>query len=77
VHQTSFYELLDIIDALLGLNLLGTTPDITDEQKQRIIERERARENKNWQESDRIRDELSSEGVAVNDTPYGTVWSYA
>jgi cysteinyl-tRNA synthetase len=30
--------------------------------------------DKNWQEADRIRDELSSKGVVIEDTPGGTVW---
>jgi cysteinyl-tRNA synthetase len=39
-----------------------------------IAARERARMDKNWQEADRIRDELSSKGVVIEDTPGGTVW---
>jgi cysteinyl-tRNA synthetase len=39
-----------------------------------IAARERARMDKNWQEADRIRDELSTKGVVIEDTPGGTVW---
>ena len=39
-----------------------------------IAARERAGMDKNWQEADRIRDELSSKGVVIEDTPGGTVW---
>jgi cysteinyl-tRNA synthetase len=39
-----------------------------------IGERERARFAKNWGEADRIRNELATVGVIVEDTPEGTVW---
>jgi cysteinyl-tRNA synthetase len=41
-----------------------------------ILERLEARKNKNFAESDRIRDELLKAGVAIKDTPQGTTWSY-
>jgi cysteinyl-tRNA synthetase len=40
-----------------------------------VGQREAARKEKNWQESDRIRDELAQEGVILEDKPGGqTVW---
>jgi len=33
-----------------------------------------ARKNKNFAESDRLRDELSQKGISVHDTPTGTFW---
>jgi cysteinyl-tRNA synthetase len=69
-------HLLEAIDQLLGLQLLETTPDIDDEAKQLIIQRERAREEKNWQVSDELRDELKEKGIVVRDTPDGSVWEY-
>ncbi len=77
IHQHALMQLLKAIDELLGLHLIATTPDITDEQKQRIIARERARDNKDWTGSDRIRDELQAQGIILNDTTHGTVWAYA
>lgn len=74
VNRHTLVELLEAIDELLGLDLLGTTPDITDEQKQLIIERERARDAKDWATSDEIRDKLSKGGITVRDTPAGTIW---
>jgi cysteinyl-tRNA synthetase len=42
--------------------------------KRLIEERENARKNKNWAESDRIRDELKAQGVVLEDGPQGTTW---
>jgi cysteinyl-tRNA synthetase len=36
--------------------------------------RDQARLEKNWQEADRIRDDLIREGISLEDTPGGTVW---
>ena len=37
--------------------------------------RKKAREEKNWAESDRIRDLLSSFGITVKDTKDGATWT--
>lgn len=76
VHHHAFVSFLEAVDQLLGLKLLETTPDITDEQKQLIIERTRVREQKNYTRSDEIRDLLAQEGISVRDTPSGPVWEY-
>src|SRR5262245_5327803 len=39
-----------------------------------IARREQARKSKNWNEADRIRNELQALGVVVEDTPEGAVW---
>ncbi|HEX7231277.1 MAG TPA: cysteine--tRNA ligase [Candidatus Binatia bacterium] len=39
-----------------------------------IRRRDQARQNKNWPEADRLRDELSQRGILLEDTPNGTVW---
>jgi cysteinyl-tRNA synthetase len=39
-----------------------------------IAFRDRARADKNWQEADRLRDELGREGIVLEDTPKGTAW---
>jgi len=77
VHQHGLKEVLDTIDEVLGLQLQSTTPDIDDDGKQLIVQRQRARDEKNWAESDRLRDELLSDGIVVRDTPHGSVWEYA
>lgn len=74
-HQ-NLIELLEFIDDLLGLNLLGSTPDIPDEIKQKIIERNAARTEKDWVKSDKIRDELLSKNIVLRDTPKKSFWEY-
>ena len=76
VNRSTLLELLEAVDELLGLNLLGTTPDIAEEQKQLIIERERVRDNKDWEASDKLRNDLQDGGIVIRDTAGGTVWEY-
>ena len=68
--------MIEIIDEVLGLDLAASTPDITDDLKRLIIQRRSARAEKDWQESDRIRDELLVAGIAIRDTPSGSIWTW-
>jgi cysteinyl-tRNA synthetase len=77
IHQHALEQFLQTIDSTLGLQLLESTPDITDDQKRTILERERARENKDWATSDALRAVLEKERVTVRDTPSGPIWEYA
>lgn len=77
IHRFALLQLLETIDDLLGLHLIASTPDISDEQKQLLVERERAREAKDWAKSDRLRDLLLTQGIAVRDSKHGTIWTYA
>lgn len=45
-----------------------------DEVDRLIDARNRARKEKDWQKSDRIRDDLQAKGILLEDTPKGTVW---
>jgi len=65
---------LATIDQLFGLHLDGR-PDITNEQKDLIKQRDEARTNKDFDGSDRLRIELEQQGLLVRDTPHGPVWS--
>ncbi|HET6747320.1 MAG TPA: cysteine--tRNA ligase [Candidatus Saccharimonadales bacterium] len=76
IDQNSLGKLLETIDMLLGLQLRDTTPDIDEDAKRLVLERNRAREAKNWSESDRLRAELESQGIALRDTASGTIWEY-
>lgn len=78
IHHSAFVGLLETIDHVLGVQLLATTPDISDDAKRLILERERAREAKIWQRSDELRDAIQQQyGILVRDTSHGTIWSYA
>jgi cysteinyl-tRNA synthetase len=63
-----------------GLLFLGITLPTADTQPllpehQALLEaRTAARTAKNWAESDRLRDELLAQGIAVKDGPEGTTW---
>jgi cysteinyl-tRNA synthetase len=66
-------KMLQGIDDLLGLNLLAVD-DISNEQKALIKRREEARASQNWAESDRLRDELTGQGIGLKDHPHGVIW---
>lgn len=76
LNYSNLLELLEFIDELLGLNLIASTPDISDEIKMKIIERTNARAEKNWAKSDEIRDELLSKNIILRDTPKKSFWEY-
>jgi cysteinyl-tRNA synthetase len=70
--------------ALIGsLAALGFTGDLADPRRSRfdtraieaaIAARNAARAARNWQESDRIRDELLRQGIVLKDAKDGTTW---
>lgn len=70
----AFNELADV----LGL-LYSRTADGEDDEaiEAMIAARTQARAEKNWAESDRIRDELKAMGIVVEDTPQGMKWHRA
>ena len=68
-------DFVEFLDDVFGLNLLGTTHDITDEQKAKIEQRKRAKEMKDYALADKLRDELSREGIAILDGKE-TIWQY-
>lgn len=74
-HQT-LINLLDTIDRTLGLRLIDTTPDINENLKQLIIERNSARSIKNWNRADEIRKKLLDNGIVLRDTISGSIWEY-
>jgi len=62
------------IDAVFGVFVPTQSGNIDDEIMTLIQQREIARKNKDWKESDRIRDELLKREIQLEDTPQGTVW---
>lgn len=77
LNSSSLNKLFSHIDSLLGLRLIHSTSDITDEQKHLIAERLKAREEKDWARSDEIREKLLVSGIGIRDTKTGTFWEYA
>lgn len=76
IDRNGLTSMLDAIRDLLAIDLLTSTPDISDDAKRTILERRRARESKDWARSDELRDHLTSLGIAVKDGADGTVWYY-
>ncbi|MBR3253497.1 class I tRNA ligase family protein [Candidatus Saccharibacteria bacterium] len=64
------------IDELFGLRLIEDSPKISEETYALVLERERARADKDFSRADEIRDRLASQGVTVKDTADGPVWQY-
>ena len=71
----------DIVGGVLGLKdedagATGKAEKALEGVMQLVLEaRKKAREEKNWAESDRIRDTLASFGIAVKDTKDGASWT--
>jgi cysteinyl-tRNA synthetase len=63
-------------DQVLGLDLDRevVVPELSSELAKLLADREFARSSKNWSESDRIRIELESAGLIINDTAEGQEW---
>jgi cysteinyl-tRNA synthetase len=76
IHRHALTTFLETIDDLLGLQLLETTKDISDGLKKLVVERERARESKNWKTADNLRDQIEKSGITVRDTAHGSIWEY-
>ena len=67
------------VDQVLGLDLTRKPKpkaEPSKEQLQLIDLRRVARDEGNYQESDRLRDQLKSEGIEVRDNPDGQSWSW-
>ena len=66
-------------DSVLGLDLnrLIEIRPLSSDQVELLRERAQAREDKNWKESDRLRDLLADMGIAISDGPDGQSWSWS
>ena len=64
------------IDDLFGLRLIAETPNVSDEIMDKITQREKAREIKDFKRADEIRDELLAQNIALKDSINGPVWYY-
>jgi len=76
INQQSFIQLLETIDYTLGLQLIESTPDISDDVKRIILQRNSARENKDWVIADELRNQLLKSGIVLRDTDKDSIWEY-
>ncbi len=76
INRQSLMHLLETIDYTLGLQLIDSTPDITDDIKQMIINRNAARDQKDWASADELRAKLTSTGIVMRDTETESIWEY-
>lgn len=62
------------VDKLLGLNLVDSTPNITQDLTDEFYARELARKNKDYAIADKIRDDLANRNLTILDTADGPIW---
>lgn len=62
---------------IFGVSFNEKQTENDDEIEVMVAKRDEARKNKNWAESDRLRDELQAKGIVIEDTPQGTRWHRA
>lgn len=67
-------KFLRAADKVLGVIYAVKEESIDEDIEKLIKEREEARKNKDFETSDRIRDELKERGIELEDTAEGTVW---
>ena len=69
--------LTQVWDTVLGLRLLADDThrsDGEDEIERLVAARNDARAAKQWDEADRLRDQLNGMGLLIEDSPQGTIW---
>ncbi|OGL37017.1 cysteine--tRNA ligase [Candidatus Saccharibacteria bacterium RIFCSPHIGHO2_12_FULL_49_19] len=74
VDTQKLQPFLEQIDRLFGLRLAGRQ-DIGEVAKSLIAQRESARLTKDWVKADQLRRQLSDQGIEINDTEHGPIWS--
>lgn len=69
------YELVMKLDEVLGvIGEVNVQEKLTKEAEELLSKREEARQAKNWTEADRLREQLRSMGVTIEDTAQGVKW---
>lgn len=72
-QESELLSLLEVIDRLFGLSLLGSR-DIDTELKNLIAKREEARLESDFQAADAIREQLLDSGIELKDSSSGSLW---
>jgi len=65
-------NIAETVQDALGINLI--VENISDAQRELIQSREQARTDKDWAKSDKLRDDLTEQGIGLRDTPNGAIW---
>ncbi len=69
-----FNNFMTFLDEVLGLDL-SKSANITGVQQELIESREAARKDQDWERADEIRESLQKQGIEINDTQHGPIWS--
>ena len=77
MSSTATKKLLIAWLEIFGVSFKEEQAENDDEIEKLIAQRDEARKNKDWAESDRLRDELQAKGIVIEDTPQGTRWHRA
>jgi cysteinyl-tRNA synthetase len=70
--QLEFVKAIGLIQDLLGIIIVG--PDITKQQKDLLSQRWQAKNHKDWAKADKIRIELSHQGLYIRDLSDYQIW---
>jgi len=74
----SLKNAFDEIGGVLGIDFMPTKKKaLSADLKKLIEEREAARKAKDWNTSDKLRDDLKKKGIIIADSPKGPVWTWA
>jgi cysteinyl-tRNA synthetase len=77
INRFALVQMLETIDTVLGLQLVSSTPDISDEAKKTILERNQARIQKDWKKADELRAQLTKQNIIIKDTDQNSIWQYS
>lgn len=72
-QKNEFSEFINWLDLVTGFEL-SHSADISSDQKTKIQERQTVRQNKQWQESDELRQDLKNQAIGLNDLDSETIW---
>jgi cysteinyl-tRNA synthetase len=73
--EKALFLVRQVLDEVFGLSLsVSGESEGNDTIESLVNARERARREKDWEEADRLRNELISFGVTLEDTPQGARW---